>query len=112
MCLRDGGTNSVTLTDGSETTSYTFDYQLPWDGRTRYIYAGSRPFDRSRRLDIGSPEEKHVLSRVFAIAAERFGREKLLGNLLELQRSASGDWFYILGFIELARRENRLMAPN
>jgi hypothetical protein len=112
MSLRDGGTTCVTLASGAERTSYTFDYRLPWDGRERYVYAGSVPFERARKLMIGSEEEAGLLSRLLELASKRFGREEVLSMLSDSANAISGDWFYVLGFLRLASRESRLKVPR
>ena len=62
MSLRDGGTTSITVTQGFfKRVSYTVDYSLPWDGRKRYVFMGGA-FTKSdsQRLEIGCEEERRV----------------------------------------------------
>jgi hypothetical protein len=106
--LRDGGTTCVSLEDGQQVQHVTFDYSLPRDGRTRYVYVSNVPFDcnESNRLDLGSEEEGQIIEVIHKAAIQTYGIsvvETFLRN--PSVNPGEGLWFYVFNFLRIAAAE-------
>jgi len=110
MTLRDGGTTSITVAQGVVTRlSYTIDHQLPWDGRTRYVFKGP-PFlkDKEHRMEIGCDEEKEIQRWLNEIGRRKYGSmaiEKFLAG--QAKNPGRGKWFYAMNFLWILAKERR-----
>ena len=71
MTLRDGGTACVSVNTGEVIVHVTIDYQLPWDGRARFMYTSGTQFGRDRRLDIDSDEERRWIATIRALTQKQ-----------------------------------------
>ena len=115
MTLRDGGTTSITVTQGLlKRLSYTVDHSLPWDGRKRYVFKG-QPFakDESQRLEIGCEEETRVQQWLTEAANREFG-EGIVADFLvgRAKNPGKGKWFYALNFLNILTKERRQPQSN
>ena len=106
--LRDGGTTIVTMEDGGVVRDITFEYTLPWDGRTRYVYVSDHnsSWVRGKRLAINSPEEIRILGDVRTAAEERYGLE-IVEDFYNHPEGNPGEgmWSYVFNFLRIAAME-------
>lgn len=108
MTLRDGGTTCVSIDDGQHVQHVTFDYSLPCDGRTRYLYISNEPFGcgDEYKLEPGSDIEKEWIEAIRSAAIEEFGISVVEAFFLD-SRSNPGEsmWFYVFNFLRIATVE-------
>jgi hypothetical protein len=106
--LRDGGTTCVSLEDGQQVQHVTFDYSLPRDGRTRYVYVSNVPFDcnKSNRLDLRSEEERQIVEAIYKATTQEYGA-MVVEAFLHKASANPGDglWFYVFNFLRIAAAE-------
>jgi hypothetical protein len=112
--LRDGGTTCVSLEDDQQVQHVTFDYSLPQDGRTRYVYVSNAPFDCSEqnRLGPGSKEEGQIISIIHNAAIQAYG-ESVVEEFLRDPSANPGEglWFYVFNFLRIAAVERGIHSP-
>ena len=108
MSLRDGGTTSITVTQGFfKRVSYTVDYSLPWDGRKRYVFMGGA-FTKSdsQRLEIGCEEERRVQHWLTKTLNKKFGETPLKEFLADhIKNPGRGKWLYAFNFLRIMSKE-------
>ena len=115
MALRDGGTTSITVAQGIfSRVSYTIDYALPWDGRTRYVYKGD-PFAKkeSQRLEIEGEDEVRLQRWLVETLNHKFGEilvQDFLANRVE--NPGNGKWLYALNFLRIMTKERSGHVQN
>jgi hypothetical protein len=108
MSLRDGGTTSITVSQGFfRKVSYTIDYSLPCDGRRRFVFRGP-PFakDDAYRLEIDCIAEREIYQWLLEAARRRFGQavvQDFVGNRIE--NPGAGKWFYAMNFLKILTKE-------
>jgi len=103
MTLRDGGTTSITLSQGLfESVSYTVDYALPWDGRKRYVFRGPAfVTDDAHWLEIGCEAEREIQQWLTEAANGRFGQETVRFLSDHADNPGKGKWFYAMNFLKI-----------
>lgn len=108
MTLRDGGTTSITVSQGVfRRVSYTVDHSLPWDGRKRYVFRG-RAFEKreAQRLEIGCEDVTRIHRWLMEAASRKFSpslvQEFLAGRA---ENPGKGKWFYALNFLNIMTKE-------
>lgn len=136
--LLDGGTVHVSTLGWQGFARYELDYSLPLDGRPRYISV--RKFGRTKRIPIGSDEEKEICASIQRNLERRFGRRTVISALesSEARREAfekwcssqeesfvnlsnyedpyplpfDGYWAIVFYFVEKAHREGKLSLSS
>jgi hypothetical protein len=106
--LRDGGTTCVALDDGQQVQHVTFDYSLPWDGQTRFIYVSNETFNcnENNRLDLGSEEEDQIIGAIHEAAIREYGALAVEEFLRDPSTNPGEDiWFYVFNFLRIAIAE-------
>ena len=111
MTLRDGGTTFVVIEDPAlGQVTYTFDYKLPWDGRTRMITA-QHADGPSHALLPNSPQELSICEQVKSLLSAQFGEQPVNGFLLgRVDNPGKDKWFYAFNFLRLAVKEGKFSA--
>jgi hypothetical protein len=108
MSLRDGGTTSITVSQGLfRKVSYTVDYSLPWDGRKRFVFRGP-PFvkDDAHRLEMDCGAEREIHQWLADAANRRFGQAIVRDFLSDgTKNPGAGKWFYAMNFLKILEKE-------
>jgi hypothetical protein len=111
MTLRDGGTTCVSIDDGQDVQHVTFDYSLPWDGRTRYLYFSNKPFvcEDQFKLEPESYKERELIQAIHSAAITEFGVSVVEAFFLDPRiNPGQSMWFYVFNFLSIAAVERGL----
>ena len=98
----------MSVEDDGTVRHVTFDQQLPWDARARYVCVSERQFGRevNDRLPPNSKEEIRLIREIREAAEQEVGPQ-VVRKFLESpeENPGEGKWFYVLNFLRIAATE-------
>lgn len=107
MSLRDGETTLITVIREGKQETFTIDYSLPWDGRTRYVFQGEA-FQKKEdsKLEVGGEEERQFYCDLKSAIEEKYGKEIADSAISGKSNLPVKDkWFYACHFLTLLEKE-------